>query len=326
MHLQAQPDNASSGIPVDGSRSASDLDDHAPLDEPKQAHMAEHSIPVGSLSSIQNLYAGPADRCGRYTWSATVPSSIPEAAENDETARHALVVRQTQSFDSRRSLDLHSIIVQSPYLKFALENILKGYPGVSCKLARLEFTAPFEPFIHRWEGLQMLRNRLACDYTPNKDEDVEFHVTRFRAETREHLNLLFDILSRALKDTIQALEDFKKHGVADFQELWTIFQPGALVVSDHSGTLSAYEFVSGQYGRDDHGKLYRLRLNSVAWDGVRFGRHSSFVSIREFKGTKQVTSLHTFPLALHPDQEALKERFIQRGRKAEGFAGSHYEA
>ncbi len=68
-------------------------------------------IPVDSISNIKNLYAGPEDRRGRYTWSDKYPEDLEDAAENEETARQALVLRHKRCFDSRKKLELHSIIV-----------------------------------------------------------------------------------------------------------------------------------------------------------------------------------------------------------------------
>lgn len=314
------------------SQLANGIGSHSPEDRekdpsPSKDDVSKDSIPRGSLSSIKNLYAGRADDQGNYTWSDTLPSTIPKAAENDETARHALVVRQKQSFDSRRRLDVHSIIVQSPHLKLALSKILARYPGVNCKLTRLVFAAPFQPFVHRWGDILKLRKTLAEDNTPRSGEDGELSKgANIRTKVREHLELLYEVLQRELKDTIQAFTDFNEHGIVTYKYLWTIFQPGAIVVTNHSGILSAYEFTSGDYSRDNCGNMYQLCLDSIAWDGQQFGRHTSYVGLYEFKGTKQVKSLHALPLALHPDRDNLKARFIRRGKKAEKLAGYQYEA
>lgn len=107
-------------------------------------------VQVGSVSEAKNIYRGASDDDGNWTWVDKYPDDVEEAAENEETATYAVVVRNQKSNDSRKKLEAHSIIVQSPWLKTALAEIMAEYPGVACELARLEFEAPFKPFVHRW--------------------------------------------------------------------------------------------------------------------------------------------------------------------------------
>ncbi|KAL9119812.1 MAG: hypothetical protein Q9187_003634 [Circinaria calcarea] len=260
-------------------------------------------VPIGSLSTIKNIYAGPADDQGRYTWVDKFPEHIVEAAENEETAGHALVVRNQQCFDSRKQLEIHSLIVQSPWLKKALAEILKDYPGVTCELERLVFKAPFEPFMHRWGDL------------------LKFMKARHDEKTTEHVQLLHGILSVELKDTIRAFEDYMANGVITYEHLWIIFQPGSTVVSTHDGPLSAYEFQSASYVQTRCGKAYQLECQCIDWDGERFGRRRESIHLYEFKGTKPIKDLHGLPFAFHPDKVALRHRLVERGKKFEELAG-----
>ncbi len=49
--------------------------------------------------------------------------------------------------DSRKALEIDSIVVQSPYLKRFLAEMLDDYPGVCSTLSRLTFDAPFSCFV-----------------------------------------------------------------------------------------------------------------------------------------------------------------------------------
>lgn len=269
-------------------------------------------LPVGSISTVKNLYAGKEDDNGRFTWSDKYPDDIEEAAENEETARHALVLRSKKCFDSRKKLELHSIIVQSPWLKKELgEHILKDYPGVTCELERLVFNAPFEPFVHRWGELVKFMKTMKQQH----DE-----------KTMEHVTLLHDVLKEELKDTIRAFEDYVAHGVITFEHLWTIFQPGAIVVSGQSGTLSACEFRSGNYGETRCGVVYGLSCESIDWSGEYFGRYEQNIEIYSFKGTQSIDKLSALPLVFHPNKVELQHVLIARGTKFEELAGYHYKA
>jgi hypothetical protein len=105
---------------------------------------------VGSIGEAKNIYKGASDEDGNWTWTDKYPEDAEEAAENEETATYAVVVRNQKSNDSRKKLEAHSIIVQSPQIRAALAEVMADYPGVACELTRLEFEAPFKPFVHRW--------------------------------------------------------------------------------------------------------------------------------------------------------------------------------
>lgn len=60
-----------------------------------------------------------------------------------------------------KTLDLHSVVVQSELVKESLGRVLEGYPGITTELERLEFGAPFECFVHRWDRLLGEREELA---------------------------------------------------------------------------------------------------------------------------------------------------------------------
>ena len=113
-------------------------------------------IPVGSVGEAKNIYKGASDDDGNWTWVDKYPDDVEEAAENEETATFAVVVRNQKSNDSRKKLEAHSIIVQSPQIRAALAEIMADYPGVACELTRLEFEAPFKPFVHRWYVVPMM--------------------------------------------------------------------------------------------------------------------------------------------------------------------------
>lgn len=115
--------------------------------------------PSGMRCDIKNLYQGEADRRGCFTWVDKYPENLEEAAENAETARYALLIRNNKCFDGRKKLEIDSIVVQSPLLKAILGSVLKDYPGVTTGLDRLTFAAPFQPFVHRWERLVHAKER-----------------------------------------------------------------------------------------------------------------------------------------------------------------------
>lgn len=194
----------------------------------------------GSVTNVKNIYREK-DENDEWTWVDEYPKTVKEAAENEETEKFALIVRNQKSTDSRKKLEAHSIIIQSPWLKTALTHILEDYPGVTCELHRLVFDAPFAPFVHRWASFLKYMKR------PDLDE-----------KTKEHLNLLLDVLKYEIGDKIKDFEDYVLNGVITFESLWMIFQPGGVIIAAHKGPLSAFELVETEYVKNQCGAFLKI--------------------------------------------------------------------
>jgi hypothetical protein len=296
-----------------GSESESESEDEAEDDaeENEEEESGEKKVlaPIGSVSETKNIYRSPKDDDGNWTWVDKYPEDVEDAAENEETETFAILVRNVKSNDSRKKLEAHSIVVQSPWLKKALGVILDEYPGVACELKRLEFEAPFQPFVHRWTELVKYRER----------EDLD-------DKTKEHLTLLYDILKYEIGDSIKSVEDYVRNGVVSFKHLWMVLQPGKPVVSAFKGPLSAYELIETEYMSNNCGNFLRLRCDCVDYGGKNFGRYQEKIDIPEFIGTKKITGLNVYPLVFHPDRDALVEKLTKRGKVFESLAGHHYKA
>lgn len=258
-------------------------------------------VEKGSLNSFGNIYWDSTDE----TWTEKEPKDT-KPAEGKDTAGHAVLVRQTKSKDSRRKYEIHSLIIQSPALKVALGEILDGYPGISCNLTRLVFYKPFEPFVHRWQAL--------LGYLKKDDLDTI---------TKDHLQVLYEILSNELGDTIKAFDDYVKEGVITYEHAWIIFQPGTVVLSP-SGP-SAYKLKNGTFGENtDDGKFYLLNCQRVDWNGRSFGWADEYLKVKEFSGVKPISELSAFPLDFHPKRETIKLNLVERGKRWAALAGYHY--
>lgn len=93
-------------------------------------HKPTTSKGPGMDCQLKNLYQKEDER-GRTTWTEKYPDDVDEAAENEATAKFAILVRNKKSFDPRKKLEIDSIVVQSPLLKVVLSKVLKEYPGKS---------------------------------------------------------------------------------------------------------------------------------------------------------------------------------------------------
>ncbi|KAF2748329.1 P-loop containing nucleoside triphosphate hydrolase protein [Sporormia fimetaria CBS 119925] len=272
-------------------------------------------VKPGMKTGLHNLYSGKEDKKGRYQWQDKIPDDLGDPAENDKTAKWALIVRKIKVYnDPSRVLKIHSIAVQSPLLKKLLVDVLKNYPGVTAGLQRLEFGGRFEPLIHRWQKLQTAIGDIG-------DETEEDRTTKSHAE------LLMDVLTGEFKTLIETSQDMIAKRVMTYELLWTLFQPGATVFTRTDGQEAAMILQESKYGADHKGNpVYWITCKYVDWDGTKFGIQKINHSIPAYSGTRPINQLRVFPIDYHHEADALRTRLTERGAKAEELAGPNYRA
>lgn len=263
--------------------------------------------PTGSLPKIRNLYEAR-HRRHALPWTATYPDDLEEPLENAESAQYALLVRYNKCYDMRKKLQLDSIVVQSPLLKSILGSVLENYPGITTSLERLEFSTPFQPFVHRWEQLAEARKQ------------------QTHAETKEHLDLLWNVLHEELRESIREKRDLVANGVVTFDSIWTIFEPGMLVFHQAEGHDRVYKLKNGNYQNTNCGRIYRMQCEYVDFDGENFGIGFDNVVIPSFVGTAPITKLPAYPVERHAQSETLKAHLLTRGKLFEAYKGYHFKA
>ncbi|KAF2663918.1 P-loop containing nucleoside triphosphate hydrolase protein [Microthyrium microscopicum] len=266
--------------------------------------------PDGSIPEMKNLYQAPPDMYGRINWTARAPDDLAEPPENAESAQYALLIRNERCYDGKNALKIHSLVIQSQRLKTVLGQVLAQYPGISTtELKRLEFLPPFEAFVHRWDRL------LKAEET---EED---------ADTKKHLKLLGEVLKKELGEAISDRNDLTTLGVARYDTVWTLFEPGCQVFSTSDGHERVYKFTKGEFRQCQVlGHHYALDCQYVQFDGANFGYKMENLAIPAFNGTIDISKLPVYPIDFHPDQKALTERLIARGRLFEQLKGYHFKS
>lgn len=264
-------------------------------------------VKPGMITDVKNLYRSKPDNSGKTTWVETYPDDLEEAAENAETAKYALLIRNSKCYDGRKKLQIDSVIVQSPLLKNVLGTVLKNYPGITTTLDRLTFKAPFQPFIHRWKSLL---DALSTEKDP---------------ETKAHLELFHRIIEAELRDDLKVRDDFILNGVTTYDTIWMIFEPGTVVFSVKDGQNCAAKFNSGTYKQTRCGNCYSLGCQIVDWDGENFGLGNAQFSVWEWEGTRKITKLSAYPLEYHTSLNRVREELMARGKLFQELSGYHYK-
>ena len=264
-------------------------------------------VKPGMINDVKNLYQSKPGDAGRTTWVDEYPDDLVAAAENAESAKYALLIRNKKCYSGRRSLEIDSIIVQSPLLKVSLRKVLKGYPGITTDLERLVFAAPFEPFVHRWKALV----RLLED-----ESDLE---------AKAHLSLLYRTLEVELRDDLRALDDCISNGVITYSTCWMLFEPGALVFGIRAGQPAVARLKESHYVSNQCGEFLSLSCALIDWDGENFGYGTASFEVGAFAGTAVITKLSALPLSYHPHLNRMKAELVERGRFFQALSGYHYK-
>ena len=267
----------------------------------------ETEAKAGMVPNAKNLYQSKPDDNGKVSWVDKYPDDLHAAAENSETARYALLVRNRKCYDGRKSLEIDSIVVQSPLLRASLGRVLQDYPGVTTNLERLTFKAPFQPFVHRWENFEAELRREQDD------------------ENKAHLQLLHQVLGNELQNDLKARKDYIENGVITYDTCWMIFEPGTTVFAIEDGQIRAAKLTNGSYSSTRCGNCYALNCQMVDWDGEEFGLGYFNLQIYEWGGTQKITQLSAFPLQYHPNLDRVRRDLIRRGKAFEALSGYHYK-
>ncbi|KAM3439698.1 hypothetical protein NHJ13734_003579 [Beauveria thailandica] len=285
-----------------------------PITDGSQKSEDDSSTPekiiIGMVADTKDLFA-KFDAHGNRSWSDKPPTDLEEAPENETTQKYAIIVRKKKPkrASSTKPLEIDSLIIQSPLLKNALGDILQDYPGITTDVTRLKFYAPFECFMHRWEEFE--------EATVDEHRD---------ATTREHLQLLHNILTDDLGATIQLRKDYFKNKATDFEHAWLLFTPGCTILTQIHGQTIAARFNSGSYDETPCGPIYSINCSYVDWDGVRIGWVEKTTAVSKFAGTKPFSKLSCYPLKYHPNRAVIEQELRQRGRRWEALRGFRYKA
>ncbi|KAI1832610.1 hypothetical protein DTO006G1_1692 [Penicillium roqueforti] len=263
--------------------------------------------PEGTLCDVRTLYQKSSDGWGQPVWTKEMPIDLPAPVLDAESAQYALLTKKVKCFDGRRSLSIHSVVVQSERLNEFLKEAMKGYPSVALTLDRPEFCSPFRAFVHRWEEITKLRDEVQ-DPT-----------------TKAHVDMFYRIMDEELRDVIDSKNELVAKGVITFELVWTIIKPDDVILSSAKEGLRAYSSTRGS--SDGEGSpIDYFQAEYVEFDGTKFGYNTTDFMIPRFEGAMPITSLTIFPLKLHPANEAVQEMLTARGKKWEALKGYHFRS
>ncbi|PWY95905.1 P-loop containing nucleoside triphosphate hydrolase protein [Aspergillus sclerotioniger CBS 115572] len=262
----------------------------------------EYALP-GSICKVHNLYQTKPDERGKRSWTKDLPTDLVEPAESTETGQYSLIVRHVKCYDGRKPLKVHSIIIQNKATKEFLANVLEEFPSLTMTLERVEFEAPFRPFVHRW-----------TQFCTAREQEPD-------PTTKANIDLLYEILVEELGETITRKDDLISNGVMTHDLLWSIFEPGDIIFSILNGSPRAFILDSSEHTDEE----FKITSRYIDFGGSNFGFVCQTFKIPNYNGTLPILALPVFPLSSHPNPTSIREELATRGRLWEGYKGSHYK-
>ncbi|KAH7128015.1 hypothetical protein B0J13DRAFT_143063 [Dactylonectria estremocensis] len=238
-----------------------------------------------------------------------------------------------------------NIRITDPELQALIQIVFAHYPGFGPDMVVTTLDSPFEPFIQYWRDLQALakgdenhpavlafRKRLqrfkesGRDMTgwPKRLDDFAKSDDSLE-RTRENLEMLLEVIHEAVRGRAgdqslsRILEDDSptSQEIVNFENLWTIYKPGDIVVSrvflDELQAFIVHESMESAMERKAFSPHWRLVCWTYDWTGKTFRRISAELRVDFFKGTRKVQSLPVFPVKYLSETE--REHLEQRGRR-----------
>ena len=259
-----------------------------------------------------------------------------------QPVKHAMTF--LRSFDEDEKYEYSIITIEDESLHALLFQTLSHFPGYSHQ-GPITLSSRFEPIIHKWSQL----NDLSSD-DESKAVVAELLGEISSAESTSYLTPLKNAenLQQARADLKNLLEQVKNtpgledwfsgpsnenNSTVSFEYLWTIFPPGELVFTQTNMGQPQVFIVKEctDYffeGRRGGGRFWRFVCWSYDWDGTTFSRVPVVFKFEDFKGKKQISTLHCYPLRFYRGSsgnggtvdgaesvKAIKAELIIRGKR-----------
>ncbi|RBR11911.1 uncharacterized protein FIESC28_08796 [Fusarium coffeatum] len=248
-------------------------------------------------------------------------SKVLKTNDKDEDRdRYAFALRKmVQDNDNSRQISSEIDIINLD-LWALLKERLSYYPYHLYRDSPVTLWSPYESLVFEFDALMAM-----SQVEPTSDTDKR---------AREDLKLLLDTISggssgdERLDKYFKARQNYKKQKpeTVQFEDLWTVFQPGTLVYGQpFQGQPQVFvvkdNFRPWPWQRPDkkarggtRPDTWELDAWSYDWRDGSFSRCLFVLNFDHFEGHLPLTSLPYYPFELHPEYEAKRAELIARGR------------
>ena len=235
----------------------------------------------------------------------TDPSALPEN-------RFVLAIEEFETSGSYRQGDSKRMNIYSPHLRRLFQEVIKYHPSITFGKLRLSFPEPYSPLFHYWPKL--------CD--------AVYHSSEQSTQCVEDFKVLERWYSTEIKSEFDRVRDSLSQGLIQFDDLWSVFQPGDRIFSRNDFNKPQFYVlisidIQSTYSISQQRITYRfyLRYWWVSWDPSTgsFTRSHNIKAIEEFAGSRPITSLPFYPICYYNEKasdsiQSLLDFAEQRGR------------
>jgi hypothetical protein len=250
-------------------------------------------------------------------------SKVLKTTDKDEDKeKYAFILRKMVQ-DNDKSREISSEIdITNPDLWTLLKDKLSHYPYHIYRDSPVTLYSPYESIVFEFDALMKVTEAESSSETGTEKR------------TREDLKLLLDTISggssgdEKLDKYFKVRQGYKKQTpeTIQFDDLWTVFQPGTLVYGQpFQGQPQVFvvkdNFRPWPWQRPDQrarggarSATWELDAWSYDWRDGSFSRCLFVLNFDHFEGHLPLTSLPYYPFELHPEYEAKRAELIARGR------------
>ncbi|RDW80898.1 hypothetical protein BP5796_05596 [Coleophoma crateriformis] len=228
----------------------------------------------------------------------------------ESSVEAALVL--TRYYSITKALESTQLEVRSPYIRAALKDVVRSYPGVNVNSSG-PILIPGDP-----KCLFHYRDELNTYASNTKDKKAKEHVKFL-------LQYMAKVLNREIVSYKELMENESVAPGLEFHNLWMAFKPGTLLYKSHSGVDTLHRlrdmtkvtlFQQPQY--------WRLQTEVLVYEGKDLRFVSENFDIAEYSGYRPLTEHELFPLEYHKDQKSIRDTVLQRGKKYTEYLGIQY--
>ncbi|KAF2193260.1 P-loop containing nucleoside triphosphate hydrolase protein [Zopfia rhizophila CBS 207.26] len=221
----------------------------------------------------------------------------------------------TRYYGRDKELEGTLLEIRSPYLKTALREVIKDYPGVNLYSGRIVLRELPKCLFHYRKELQSYGATL---HDPEAVRHVLFGLRYMYKTLHREISTYYNLME---------ISNSLAPGL-DFENLWMAFRPGDLihVMSDNVDRVLRQRSMSRCPCPQSQctGRDWKLEAENILCNGKDFGYITQTVSIAPYDGYRALQNLHVLPLDYHPEKERITRNLLERGRRFISLLGVHY--
>lgn len=251
----------------------------------------------------KTFYEGKNSGGGHYDWVETPPKQLNKKISRayDRVAIKIYKVKDHEkpTITGRTPLKIHMIELQSPILVTAIKDIIRDENVFLEATETATFSAPFKPLYFCYDKIVALHDQLDND-------DV----------LKKHVYLLLEVMAEIFGGFMTHLKHLKASGLISYKLAWTYFPKNSIVYGGTKDCERLCRVIDTQYVNPSNGPAtLQINCQEIGFDGDKFDWKTTALEIPTFAGNLPVTSLPSYPLSFHEDQEGVKARLTARGKK-----------